>query len=76
MSDVIVEHSMDLTPAFATTQNLKEVRCFKKASFKGLKESLCDLVKNQRKVPRENASKIIRSISVETIQEMSEITWL
>ena len=41
--------------------------------FKGFKESICDLVKYQRKVPRGNASATLRSVSVETIQETSEI---
>ena len=39
----------------------------------GFKGSLCNLVENHGKVPRRDASPILRSVSVETITETSEV---
>ena len=40
---------------------------------KGFKENLCEQVKCERKVSRGDASEALRSLSMETIQEVSEI---
>ena len=49
------------------------VRCFKEAYGSGFRKSLCQLVQDQGKVPRGNESATLRSVSMENIQEMSEI---
>ena len=77
MSDILVLPSMDLIPAFARTQGQKENslegQMLQSGLFKGLKWSLCQLVQNQGEVPGGYAPPTLRSISVETIQERSEI---
>ena len=46
---------------------------FQGGLFKGFKGSLCQLVKHQGKVPRGDASPALGSVSMETVQETSEI---
>ena len=76
MSDVFVELSIYLIPAFAKTQSSVadslEGQVLQGGLFKGFKETL-KLVKYQRNVPRGDVSVTLRSVSMETIQETSEI---
>ena len=56
MSDIVILlPSMDLTPAFARTQDQKENslegQMLQRGLFKGLKWSLCQLVQHQGEVP-------------------------
>ena len=44
-----------------------------KGLLKGFKLSLCQLVQHQGRVPRGDAPQTLRSVSVEAIQETSEI---
>ena len=46
---------------------------FQGGLFKGFKGSLCQLVKHQGKVPGGDAIPALGSVSMETVQEMSEI---
>ena len=68
---------MNLTPALARTQNQEEDsfegEMLQGGLFKGFKRSLSELVEYQRNVQRRDASAILRSVSMETIQETSEI---
>ena len=46
---------------------------FQGGLFKGFKGSLCELVKHQGKVPGGDAPPTLGSVSMETVQETSEI---
>ena len=68
---------MDLTPAFTRTQdhqkNSLEGQVFQGGLLQGFKWSLCQLVQHQREVPGGDAPPALRSVSMETIQETSEV---
>ena len=69
--------SIDLTPAFARTQgqqeNSFESQMLQRGLFNGFKWSLCQLVQHQGEVQGRDAPPTLRSVSVETTKEMSEI---
>ena len=46
---------------------------FQGGLFQGIKGSLCELMYNQWKVPGGDAPPALRSVSMETIQETSEV---
>ena len=77
MSDVLVLPSMDLTPAFARIQrqeeNSLEGQMLQGGLFHWFEWSLCQVVKHQGQVPGGDAPLTFRSVSMESIQEMSEI---
>ena len=77
MPDIFVLSSMDLTPAFTRTQgqeeNSLEGQMLQRGIFKGFKRSLCQLVHHQGEVRGGYAPPTLRSVSVEIIQETSEI---
>ena len=77
MSDVLILPSMDLTPAFARPQgqeeNSLEGEMLQRGLFNGFKCRLCQLVQHQGEVPGGDAPPTLRSVSMETIQETSEI---
>ena len=50
-----------------------ESQMLQEGLFKGFKGSLCELVKNQEKAPGGDVSATHMSVSMESIQEMSEI---
>ena len=60
---------------FSRTQSLEEFegQMLQRSLLKGFRGSLCDLMKNQGKVPRGNGSSTLWSVSVGTIQEMRTI---
>ena len=77
MSDILILASMDLTPVFAQTQgqeeNSLESQMLLKSLFNGFKWSLCQLVEHQGQVPGGEPLLTFGSVSVEIIQETSEI---
>ena len=77
MSDIFVLPSMALTPTFTRTQDQQENnlkgQMLQTGLFKGFKRSLCQLVQHQGEVPGGDAPPPFRSVSVEAIQEVSEI---
>ena len=77
MSDVLVLPRIDLTPAFARPQgqeeNSFEGQMFQGGLFYWFKWSLCQLVQHQGEITGGNAPPSFGSVSVETIQETSEI---
>ena len=70
VSNVFEKLSMDPK---AKRKAVLKVKYFKEASLRVTKGALCELVKKQRKVLRGNAPLTVRSVSIETIQQMSEI---
>ena len=58
---------------FTKRKTVLKVKYFNKASFKRFKGSLCELWKHQGKVPGGDAPPTLESVSVEAIQETSEI---
>ena len=77
MTDVFVEPSMAIC-VYQNTElkNCLEGKVLQGCLFKGFKGSLCELVKYQRKIPRGDASATLRSVSMEPLQEMSEMFFL
>ena len=77
MSDISVLPSMDLTPAFTRTQGQQEIslegQMLQRGIFKGFKGTLCQLVQYQGEVAGGDAPLTLKSVSVEAIQETSEI---
>ena len=77
MSDVFLLPNMDLTPVFAQTQGQKEYslenQVLQRGLFNGFKWSLCQLVQHLGEIPRGDAPLTLRSVSMETIDEPSEI---
>ena len=68
---------MDLTPAFTRTKGQKkngfEGQMLQRGLFKGFKRSRCQLVQHQGEVPGGDTPPTFGSVSVEVIQETSEI---
>ena len=69
---------MDLTPVSTRTlghqkNSLEGQGGFQGGLFQGFKGSLCQLVQHQREVPGGDAPPALGSVSMETIQETSEI---
>ena len=67
---------MDLTPVFAQTQAQKkyshEGQCFKEDPLLVQMEP-CQLLQHQGELPAGDAPPTLRSVSIGTVQEMSEI---
>ena len=72
-SQISVLPSMYLTSTLARKENRLEGQMLQRGLFNWFKWSLCQLVKNQGEVPGGDSPPAFGSVSVETIQGMSEI---
>ena len=76
MSDVLVLPSMDLlrlSDPRAKRKTVLKVKCFKKASLIGMNGAFVSWCNIQGEVPGGDACLTLWSISMETVQETSEI---
>ena len=57
----------------ALVKTVLKVKCFKEASLIGLNGAFCQLVQHQEEVPGGDTPVTLRSFSLETVEETSEI---